>query len=378
MLSPIRPNTERSFRRAVRTKLVVLTGIAVLVVMNALAVQPAARQAQPGDALTVDASGRVGIGKAPDPSALLDVSGMIKSQELNSGMVKSQELNVGNDALVVKNGNVDIKGPITGGQLLAGAPIKKSDKEGTGQLKINTGHTGFANWNNNSEISNDISSNYGQALMLVGNSSRRIGEAIRWVQAWDNLEVMKDLFVGVQGKTGNLKVNGTATVANDLTVNGRTTINGELPPYTFDIGKKGDTTNWHARQVEGSIIRDYLGDEDGGTIKILIHVNSRDEVRVITEWIYIEQSVKSSDKTSGLSGWTRQDGGPDLAFTLNTPKKNEIIPHPWNWVYVRNYSSGGAAGLPSNESQAWGGDAAYRMEFLSIPDVTAKIIIYDR
>src|SRR5271170_3167390 len=98
MRSPIPPNTERSSRGAVRTNLVVL-GVAALVVMNALAVQPAARQPQPVDPLVVDAYGRIGIGKAPDSYALLDVAGMIKSQELNSG----------NDALVVKGGNVVVK-----------------------------------------------------------------------------------------------------------------------------------------------------------------------------------------------------------------------------------------------------------------------------
>ena len=172
-----------------------MIGVAVLVVMNALPLQPAARQAQPDDALIVDASGRVGIGKAPDSYALLDVSGMIKSQELNSG----------NDALVVKGGNVNIKGIIN-----LGDPNKKPGQASTDQLKITAGYSGFSDFNNNAEISNDMSIGCGKALMLNGNSSR--GKPIkdsrrpqwvqerppRWVQVWDNLEVVQDLFVGAR------------------------------------------------------------------------------------------------------------------------------------------------------------------------------------
>jgi Chaperone of endosialidase len=61
-------------------------------------------------------------------------------------------------------------------------------------IMFSLGYTGFPNFNNNAEISNDISTSYGKALMLHGNSSRKIGGP-RWVQVWDNLEVNGDLFV---------------------------------------------------------------------------------------------------------------------------------------------------------------------------------------
>ena len=55
-------------------------------------------------------------------------------------------------------------------------------------------YTGFSNFDNHSEIANDVTTSYGKALMLCGNSSRKPGDK-RWVQAWDNLEVMNDLYV---------------------------------------------------------------------------------------------------------------------------------------------------------------------------------------
>jgi|SRR5208337_1416857 len=345
MQSPIRQNNERSYRRSVRTILVVMMGVAVLVVMNALAVRPAARQTQPGDALIVDASGRVGIGKEPDSYALLDVSGMIKSQEF-----------------------------------LLGDPNKKPGQQSTDQIKITAGYTAFAKGNNNAEISNDISGY--KALMLVGNSSRGIGGP-RVVQAWDNLEVAKQLSVGTEANIG------TATIDKDLTVRGtingnvKGTINEESPPYTFELGAKGDTTNNHVHQVDGETIKKYLGDEDGGTIKILVRLNNQDdEVRVITETIYIEQPDKSSNKRPGLYGWTQQLDGNTRTFNLGTTEKYDIIPFPWNSVYVKNHSTGGLPGLPPKDGEAWRqGDRPsneYRLEFRTVPSVSATIIIYDR
>jgi hypothetical protein len=55
-------------------------------------------------------------------------------------------------------------------------------------------YTGTPGYNNNAEISNDVTKTYG-ALMLCGNSSRNFGKSPRWVQVWDNLEVKNDLFV---------------------------------------------------------------------------------------------------------------------------------------------------------------------------------------
>ena len=163
------------------------------------------------------------------------------------------------------------------------------------------------------------------------------------------------------------------------------TINGELPPYTFDVGSKSDPGNWHARQVDGEIIKKYLGNGDGGTIKLLLHLNFSDDdaVRVLTETIYIEQPDKSSKKKHGLYGFIRQLGGGENSFNLGTTEKCDNIlpppPPPENWVFVRNYSTGGLKGLLSpNNGGAWKAADEYRLEFLTKEDVSATVIIYDR
>lgn len=56
-------------------------------------------------------------------------------------------------------------------------------------------YRGKSNYDNNAEICNDVVNSYGKALMLCGNSSRKL-TGPRWVQVWDNLEVKGELFVG--------------------------------------------------------------------------------------------------------------------------------------------------------------------------------------
>ena len=84
------------------------------------------------NALVVDGKGKVGIGKAPDPKASLDVNGELKSGQLT----------IGANALVVDaKGNVgigkpdpktllDVKGEITSGQLTVGTKALVVDAKG--------------------------------------------------------------------------------------------------------------------------------------------------------------------------------------------------------------------------------------------------------
>jgi hypothetical protein len=100
-------------------------------------------------------------------------------------------------------------------------------------------------------------------------------------------------------------------------------------------------------------------------------VSNRDEVRTITEQIYIEQPDKSNNKTAGLSGYARQMGGGGQSFVLGTSARHEIIPHPWEWIYVRNYGSPEVG----PKTAAYKG---YELQFMVRPSVTATVIIYDR
>ena len=100
-------------------------------------------------------------------------------------------------------------------------------------------------------------------------------------------------------------------------------------------------------------------------------VNSDDTVRTISEQMYIEQPDKSSDKTPGLHGWSRQLGGGESAFVLQTSNKYDLVPHPWDWIFVRNYSS------PEVGPQS-GAYSGYKVQFMTRPNVAATVIIYDR
>ena len=125
---------------------------------------------------------------------------------------------------------------------------------------------------------------------------------------------------------------------------------------------------WYAVNKD---IKDLCGDADGCTMKLFLRVNDSDVVRTLSEQIYIEQPDKSSNKNAGLHGWIRQLGGGESDFVLQTNALHEIIPHPWNWIYVRNYSSPEVG----PKSTAFSG---YQVQFMTKPNISATVIIYDR
>lgn len=53
----------------------------------------------------------------------------------------------------------------------------------------------------------------------------------------------------------------------------------------------------------------------------------------------------------------------------------DLIPVPWSWVYMCNYNS---RGLPGTSSASFTGADKFKVEFLTAPNVSATIIIYDR
>jgi hypothetical protein len=213
---------------------------------------------------------------------------------------------------------------------------------------------------------------------------RNDGKGLRVGALWSQYGIYAETGMGALGGADGVTLqNGALTInsAGDITMSGNASaasFNGDKQPYVFEVGNKADTTNWYAVQVPSDIIQRYLGDANGGTIRISLRVNNSDEVRTITETIYIEQPDKSNNRNAGLHGWTRQGGGGDTGFVLDTSNRTDVIPHPWDWIWVRNYASPEPPGRGGNTGAAWTGDHKYRLEFMTRPNISATVIIYDR
>ena len=168
----------------------------------------------------------------------------------------------------------------------------------------------------------------------------------------------------------NAYVGGNATINGNAQING--SINGEKQPMVLDIGTAPDTTDYWERQPVD--IGPLCGDADGCTMKLLFRIKSTDEVRVITEQIYIEQPNVSGNKNPGLHGYARQlGGGGDGSFVLGTAAKFDLIAAPWSWIWVRNYQS-----IVNGVLTAGPVYTGYNVAFMTAPNIAAKVIIYDR
>jgi hypothetical protein len=312
---------------------------------------------QSEDALFIDPRGWIGIG-TNKPNATLDVAG---------------KLNVSDSTTL---SNAAIAGSLTTGTLnvtknasLADTIIKGSlTTEGKGVISnVFLGDVGHGqNWAGFSHGKSASATGYGFLHHTSGQYAlinKKSGGGVIGLRI-DNVDKMVvadngNVGIGTQDPKAKLDVAG-AISANSL--------NGEKRPLVFEVGQKGDTQKWYFVNQD---IGPLCGDADGCTMKFFLRENSTDRVRTISEQIYIEQPGKSSNKSPGLHGHTRQLGGGDTEFVLRTATRNEVVPHPWDWIYVRNYSSPEVGPV----SNAFSG---YQVQFMTRPNISATVIIYDR
>lgn len=167
-------------------------------------------------------------------------------------------------------------------------------------------------------------------------------------------------------------------IATNIIGNG--SVNGEQPPYVFKMGTPGNNTWWHTNQPPPEIIRDYLGDEDGGRIRFIVQRNDNEEVRTIEEYVAIEQPSDGGGEgvVPGLHGHTYQFGGGTQGFRLGDAVQERVTPSPWDWILVHDFPTLGRDGLtPGSNGEPWQGADKYRIEFLLVPNLSATVIIYD-
>jgi len=196
-------------------------------------------------------------------------------------------------------------------------------------------------------------------------------EIIGWTSGWNintktigkNLHINRDspkdndIYIGryqheliIDGETG------------DITYKGK--MNGQDQPMDFYVGNNSQSTSWGVKNID---LQKLCGDADGCTIKIFMQHKLTDQTLTISEHMYIEQGLMSRNKVAGLHGYTRQEGGGESSFILLTSGKYDLIPHPWDWIYLRNYDS------PSNGRAFLG----FTAQFYVHSHVAAHIIIYD-
>jgi hypothetical protein len=310
-----------------------------------------------GDALFIDPHGNVGI-RTSAPQATLDVAGKLNVSD--SATIK-ESLTAGTLS-VTKNAN------------LADTTVKGSLKT-TGNGVIGNAFLGDVGhgptWAGFSHSESPSTTGYGfmhhnsgqYALINKKSGSGFIGLRI------DNVDKMVvadngNVGIGTTDPKATLDIKGNAMVSG--------TINGEDPPMKFTVGNPREQTKWLAEEKD---LRDYCGDQDGCRIRLLMQHEINDEVRTISEEIYIEQPQISNNKEPGLRGWTRQSGGGDFGWILDWPGHLYDLFYPWSWFWAKNYRHENAYGT---RGPAYTGTDRYKISFMSHPHVTTTVIIYDR
>nr|VFK65439.1 MAG: Collagen triple helix repeat-containing protein [Candidatus Kentron sp. UNK]VFK73247.1 MAG: Collagen triple helix repeat-containing protein [Candidatus Kentron sp. UNK] len=122
-------------------------------------------------------------------------------------------------------------------------------------------------------------------------------------------------------------------------------------------------------------LRDYCGDENGCKIRLLLQseVDGNDQVRVIEETIYMEQSSLSNNRGGGIYGWTRQLGGGEYSWITSASGRYTIF-DPWGWVWAFNYRHDYCYGQSGHSAPH---SNPYLFTFMSHPHIKTNVVVYD-
>jgi hypothetical protein len=329
-----------------------IAGILVAAVFAVLLLAVLGAQNKP-DALFIDAKGNVGINQT-SPQAPLDVNG--------NAVVRGQ---------MTVDGNTEFKGQIIG-------PLDAKDKAlfrrqmtradtitpetglvaGSSDLYFTDtkhSHSGLGNPTGFAAIENAQDYN---ALMILGRQTPRG----RIVAMWDKVGINMGL---CNPQTDACAPQAQLDVRGDIKVSGK--INGEKPPIMYKLGATRPSPTWSHVDID---LGPYCADDDGCRIKLLMQDVTNDDVRTIDEWIIIKQR-SISNVQAGLKGYTRQSGGGEAVWTLDTSAQQELF-GPWNWCYAHNYHHENAYGRRS------GALPGTHIAIMCHPNINARVILYDR
>ncbi len=123
-------------------------------------------------------------------------------------------------------------------------------------------------------------------------------------------------------------------------------------------------------------LKDLCGDEDGCDIRLELQheTDSSDQVKTIDEHIFMEQPDMSNNRSPGIYGYTRQEGGGDFSWITGTEKRYTIF-SPWGWMWMLNYRSKHCPEQSGKAGPAW--SDPYKFTFVSSPKTRTRVIIYD-
>lgn len=316
--------------------------------------------------LFIGSTGNVGIGTTSIAAgAKLDVNGLARFNGFTSDANASitGQLSVSTDLHVDGSTNLDgftsdgtsaVNGFLTvsrgsSGQLSSSsAPLRVEDNENT-YLQLNSPDNHHAG-------------------IVFGRHGRAQDGAIYYTPAEDLLFTNNNNTTRMTIKNnGDIEIPGKVKITGDVEIAGSLTTEGATPRHKLKI--KGDFSKW--REITKFNVKDWLGDEDGGRIRVLLINRHTKQMRNMTLDVYMDNNVEANGE-NGTKCHVIDNYGGEYETNLNTTAKQEIYTaHAWFWIH--NYDHQNVDGTASAAYTD-----GYDFEFLVAPNIIATIYLYDQ